>query len=103
LYAADLSISLAGYNTCMNLLVAGVPAIIYPYYRQREQPMRLEKLKKFLRMRILQDDDLKPATLSKHIEQMLRQPPSIEPSTLNLNGAQNAARYLSKWMKSATV
>ncbi len=103
LHAADLSISLAGYNTCMNLLVTGVPALIYPYYRQREQPMRLEKLKKFLRMRILRNDDLKPAALSRHIEHMLRESPSIEPATLNLNGAQNAARYLNEWMKKATT
>jgi predicted glycosyltransferase len=103
LHAADLSISLAGYNTCMNLLATGVAALIYPYYRQREQPLRLEKLKKLLRMRILQDDDLKSATLSKHIEQMLRQLPSIEPATLNLNGAQNTASYLNKWMNREAV
>ena len=47
LYAADLSVSLAGYNTCMNLLVTRVPALVYPYARQREQPMRVNKFKKF--------------------------------------------------------
>ena len=33
LSAADLSVSLAGYNTCMNLLVTRTPALVYPYYR----------------------------------------------------------------------
>jgi predicted glycosyltransferase len=98
LYAADLSVSLAGYNTCMNLLVTQAPALVYPYHRQREQPLRVEKLKKLLRMRILNDDDLEPAILSRHIEQMLLNPPSFEPVALNLDGAQNAARYISKWV-----
>jgi len=31
LSAADLSVSLAGYNTCMNLLVTKVPALVVPY------------------------------------------------------------------------
>ena len=103
LYAADLSISLAGYNTCMNLLVAGVPALIYPYSRQREQPMRLEKIKNLLPMRILNDDDLKPAALSKLMDQMLRQPPSKELVGVNLNGAQTAACYLNDWLNKTTI
>lgn len=98
LYAADLSISLAGYNTCMNLLVSRVPALIYPYYRQREQPMRLEKIKDLLPMRILRDDDLNPPALCKLMEQMLRQPPLKKFAAVDLNGAQNAARYLNDWM-----
>jgi predicted glycosyltransferase len=48
LSAADLSVSLAGYNTCMNLLVTKVPCLVYPYSRQQEQPMRAEKIKNFL-------------------------------------------------------
>ena len=31
LAAADLSISMAGYNTCMNLVQAGIPALVYPF------------------------------------------------------------------------
>jgi len=98
LFAADLSVSLAGYNTCMNLLVTKVPALVYPYHRQREQPLRVESLKKMLPMRILHDHDLEPSTLSQHIEQMLQNPPSFEPVALNLSGAENAARYLENWI-----
>ena len=103
LYAADLSISLAGYNTCMNLLVSGVPALVYPYYRQREQPLRLEKIKNLLPMRILRDEDLKPEALSKLMEQMLHQLPSKEFAGVDLNGAQKAARYLNDWMSNTTM
>ena len=103
LHAADLSISLAGYNTCMNLLVTGVPALVYPYYRQREQPMRLKKIKNLLPMRILRDDDLNPAALNKLMVRMLNQQPSNLVAGIDLNGAQNSAGYLNDLMKHGTT
>jgi predicted glycosyltransferase len=99
LFAADLSVSLAGYNTCMNLLATRVPALVYPYHRQREQPLRVETLKKLLPLRILHDLDLEPAILSNHIEQMLLNPPAAKSVNVNINGAENAARYLEKCLK----
>ena len=98
LFAADLSVSLAGYNTCMNLLATRVPALVYPYHRQREQPMRVETLKRLLPLRMLYDRDLDPAILSNHIEQMLLNPPAVKPINVNINGAANAARSLEDWV-----
>jgi predicted glycosyltransferase len=98
LYAADLSISLAGYNTCMNLLVTRVPALVIPYRHQREQPLRLEKFKSFMPIKILAEKDLKPDLLCEHIRQMLLAPPACESAELNLNGAENAAQYLKDWV-----
>jgi predicted glycosyltransferase len=98
LSAADVSVSLAGYNTCMNLLVTRVPALVYPYLRQREQPLRVEKIKNFLPIKILQDKDVSPIPLGDHIQQMLG---ALRPSDgvpLNLDGAENGARYLIEWM-----
>jgi predicted glycosyltransferase len=99
LFAADLSYSLAGYNTCMNLLTTRVPALVYPYHRQQEQPLRVAKLKNLLPMRILHDRDLEPASLSQHVEQMLLHPPEAKSVNVNINGAQNAARYLEDWIQ----
>jgi len=96
LSAADLSISLAGYNTCMNLLATGVPALVYPYSRQREQPLRVAKLQPYLPMQIIQQADLEPQILSLHIEQMLAQPLVRSCQTLDLNGAANTERVLSR-------
>jgi predicted glycosyltransferase len=98
LSAADLSASLAGYNTCMNLLVTRTPALVYPYLRQREQPMRVAKIKNYLPMKILQDRDLNPNLLGKHIQQMLRESRLSDDVALNLNGAENTAHYLSEQM-----
>ena len=100
LSAADLSVSLAGYNTCMNLLVTRTPALVYPYFRQREQPMRVAKIKDYLPMKILQNADLEPNMLGKHIQQMLRESRLSDSVALNLDGAENAARYLTEQLGS---
>ena len=98
LYAADLSVSLAGYNTCMNLLVTQVPALVYPYSRQREQPMRVNKIKNMLPMKILNAENVQPDRLSDHIVQMLDQKRTLKTLPIDLNGAANAANFLSRWL-----
>ena len=98
LYAADLSVSLAGYNTCMNLLVTQVPALVYPYSRQREQPMRVNKIKNLLPMKILNPENVQPDRLSDHIVQMLDQKRTLKTLPIDLNGAANAANFLNRWL-----
>jgi predicted glycosyltransferase len=97
LYAADLSVSLAGYNTCMNLLITQIPALVYPYARQREQPMRVHKLKNFLPMKILDEEDVQPVRLSDHIVQMLDQKRTLKTLPIDINGANHSADFLSRW------
>lgn len=99
LYAADLSISLAGYNTCMNLLVTRVPALVYPYARQREQPLRVDKIKNFLPLKILKDDDLRPERLSALMRDWLQNKRASEPLSIDMNGSANAAKILSRWIR----
>lgn len=100
LSAADLSISLAGYNTCMNLLAARVPALVYPYSQQQEQPMRVEKIKHLIPMKILRDRDIEPGLLSRFIQKMLLEPRPSGAVPINLNGAENSATYLKKYIDS---
>jgi predicted glycosyltransferase len=99
LYAADLSISLAGYNTCMNLLVTRVPALVYPYARQREQPLRVDKIKNLLPMKIINEDDVRTDRLSDYIIQMLDHKRIIKRLPIDMNGAANSASFLSRWAK----
>jgi predicted glycosyltransferase len=103
LNAADLSISLAGYNTCMNLLVTRVPALVYPYSRQREQPMRVDAIKNLLPMKILNEDDVRPDRLSDCIIRMLDQKRILKPMAIDLNGAQNSAAFLSRWVRKRSI
>ncbi len=98
LHAADLSVSLAGYNTCMNLLVTQVPALVYPYVRQREQPMRVNTIKNFLPMGILTEEDLRVDRLSDHIFRMLQQKRTLKSLPIDFNGAANGAKFLSRWI-----
>jgi predicted glycosyltransferase len=94
LSAADLSVSLAGYNTCMNLLAARVPALVFPYSKQQEQPIRVEKIKNFIPLKILRDKDIEPARLSRYIQMMLLESRPSGTVPINLDGAENSAIYL---------
>ena len=96
LYAADLSVSLAGYNTCMNLLVTKVPALVYPYSRQQEQPLRANRIKNLLPMKILSSADIRPIPLSRHIDQLLHHPEIPDRPSVDFHGAANAANFLRK-------
>ena len=99
LSAADLSVSLAGYNTCMNLLAAKVPALVFPYSKQREQPIRVEKIKNFIPMKILRDKDIEPASLNRYIQNMLLESRPRGTVPINLGGAENSAKYLNNWIR----
>lgn len=103
LSAADLSVSLAGYNTCMNLLVTQVPALVYPYVRQREQPLRVDKIKHFLPLKILNDADLVPERLSSRMQDMLHQKRAPKTLPIDMNGAANAAKFLSRWKNESAI
>jgi predicted glycosyltransferase len=96
LAAADLSVSMAGYNTTMNLLAAQVPALVWPFGQNREQRLRSERLESLGALRILRDEELAPAALAACMEGMLMRPgrPSVE---LDLNGAQTTARWIGDW------
>jgi predicted glycosyltransferase len=100
LSAADLSVSLAGYNTCMNLLAARVPSLVFPYSKQREQPIRVEKIKNSIPMKILRDKDIEPGLLCRYIQKMLLESRPSAAVPINLNGAENSAAYLKNWINS---
>ncbi len=95
LEAADLSISMAGYNTCMNLVKAGIPALVYPFKQNREQRLRAERLGRKVPLTILEDIDLTPARLLKKMEEQLTL--SRISASINLDGAQETVRQIEKW------
>ena len=97
LAAADLSISMAGYNTCMNILAAKVPALVWPFSQNREQRLRAERLSEKGTMRVLVKDNLKPSRLADVMIQMLSQP-SIPKWDIDLDGANKTANWIQNWM-----
>ncbi|MEL6267216.1 MAG: glycosyltransferase, partial [Pseudomonadota bacterium] len=92
---AALSISLAGYNTTMNVLRAGTPAILVPighYDFDCEQLMRAEKLAALGAVDMLRTEALGPAVLAERIRAGLMRGRSASP--FNLDGARTATETL---------
>ena len=95
LKAADLSVSMAGYNTTMNILSAGIPALVYPFTQNHEQSLRIERLSDLVPITKLDKGDLKAETLAAHIEQQLLEHQFISP--VSLNGSINTLKIVEKW------
>ncbi|MBD6616321.1 glycosyl transferase [Komarekiella sp. 'clone 1'] len=91
---AELSISMSGYNTTMNVLTTGVRAIILPFTgnQDREQTIRAEKLSNLGIVRLLNPNDLQPDYLAFKIINYLEE----QPNQINLDfaGVEKTAALL---------
>ncbi len=109
LAASDLSVSMAGYNTCMNIVAAKIPCLVWPFSQNREQIQRARKIAKFIPLAILEDKDLAPSTLSQLIIKTLEAQSkkdickafeikdvkfNIKDVKLNINGALNTCNWI---------
>jgi predicted glycosyltransferase len=96
LAAADLSVSMGGYNTTMNILATGVPALVWPFPQNREQRLRAGRLAKEGVLRVIEGEDLRPDRLAGLMDQMLASPRRL-PGKFDLDGAVNTARWIGNW------
>lgn len=71
--SASLSVSMGGYNTTMNILLAGCPALIFPFQQNQEQGLRADKLRRHAPIEILRPEDLQPQILAKRMTDMLQE------------------------------
>jgi len=94
LAAADLSISMGGYNTTMNLITAGCRALVYPFAQNHEQRMRAKRLEQRGHLQLLTDMDLHPAVLAEKITGILATAPRS--AAIMLNGAPRTAEQLQR-------
>jgi len=94
---ADLSISMAGYNTCMNILAARARAIVYPFTGggNREQTLRAEKLRALGVLEIIHGDELGAARLAEKIRLTINKP-KPQTAALDLGGAEKTAVLLTE-------
>jgi predicted glycosyltransferase len=90
--AADLSVSLGGYNTTMNLLAAGTYGLLYPFDQNREQAMRTARLRERGAVGLLTGADLCPGRLASLMAEALNRPPA--PCAVNIDGGAATARIL---------
>jgi predicted glycosyltransferase len=98
LAAADLSVSMAGYNTCMNILAAEVPSLVYPFGQNREQRLRAKKLADLGVLTPITDADLRPVRLAELMEEVLKKPRDSVGPAVNLDGARETSRWLETWL-----
>ena len=93
LAAADLSISMAGYNTSMNILASRVRALVWPFSQNQEQTLRAGRLAKIGALEVIEQQDLSPQRLERKISRSLSQRSTVS-FNVNLEGAANTARWL---------
>lgn len=90
---ADLSISLAGYNTSMNILATGTPALVWPYDQDREQGLRAKRLAREGCLRVLSREDLAPPRLADILSRSLEWNGPCDTS-IRIDGADTVAEWV---------
>lgn len=90
---ADLSISLAGYNTSMNILATGTPALVWPYDQDREQGLRAKRLAREGCLRVLSRKDLAPPRLADILTQSLEWTAPCH-TNIRIDGADTVAKWV---------
>jgi predicted glycosyltransferase len=93
---ADLSISMAGYNTCMDILSAGVRALVWPFteHENGEQALRARKLEQLGYVNVIDPARLEPDYLAAEINRCLNLPTLAPSVALDLQGASRTAELL---------
>ena len=103
LAAGVVSISQCGYNTMMDVLRAGIRAVVVPFAGdgETEQTMRANIWAARGGLSVVSEDDLSPATLAAAVNQTAAlQPTDI--SGLNFDGAGNTTAFIKDWASAST-
>jgi predicted glycosyltransferase len=93
LEAADLVVSMGGYNTISEVVGLGKRALVVPRERWREQVIRAERLAPYGVISVLRLRDLSPESLARAIASMLGSSPP--PHDLDFGGFERAGAILS--------
>ncbi|RED51332.1 glycosyltransferase family protein [Aestuariispira insulae] len=93
---ARLSISQAGYNTVMDILAAGCPALLVPFSTdgESEQPMRANLLAKSGYARVVDEETADTGQMTSTIKAMLASREKTPPPPFSLDGAEKTADIL---------
>jgi predicted glycosyltransferase len=95
---AALSISQAGYNTVMELLAAGTPAVVVPFAGgvETEQTLRARLLAERGLIHLVEEAGLAPAALAAAMDRALSAPRPTPGGGLDLGGAARTAAILAE-------
>jgi predicted glycosyltransferase len=99
LRTASASISQCGYNTALDILRSGVPALVVPYSEgsEDEQMNRGRRLERLGALRVLEPVSLNPARLAEGICGLLHFKPQV--LRLDLNGTERSAQLLQELLR----
>lgn len=91
---ADLSISMAGYNTTMNILTTGVRSMLLPFTGNddQEQRIRSERLEELGIVNVIRQNELEPERLTQKINTCLQQTPV--PMIFDMQGVEKTAHWV---------
>jgi predicted glycosyltransferase len=93
---AALSVSQAGYNTLLDIVVSGVRAVVVPYEGTGdEQPLRARLLAARDLLAVVPEADLGPVSLAAAMDAALTRPGFPARAQLDVDGAARAAEILS--------
>jgi predicted glycosyltransferase len=100
---ADLSISMAGYNTTMNILTTGVRSMILPFTGNddQEQITRAKKLEQLGVVEVINSDELQPDRFAQNVIECLKK----EQTRINFDvqGVQSTARLVQQLVQQPVV
>ena len=100
---ADLSISMSGYNTTLNVMTTGVRAMILPFKgnNDQEQRIRASKLDDLGVVKMLDESDLQPEIFSqKLIDYLTVKPKKLE---FDFDGVENTAALIKNLVSTQKV
>jgi len=90
--ASDLSVSRAGYNTCADLLLARVRAVVVPSPKMSDQRLRARRLAELGVVEALAPEDMAAETLADAMRRALARPRPEH--AIALDGAQRTRAFL---------
>jgi predicted glycosyltransferase len=92
--AADLSVSMGGYNTICEILSAGTPAVVVPrIFPRREQYIRAQRLAAHGLIDVVLPGELTPEGLARRVRDGLAAPCKPRGS-ISLDGGRRAAELV---------
>jgi predicted glycosyltransferase len=92
LAGSALSVSQAGYNTCVELLAARVPAVLVPNPRMSDQRIRAERLARHGLAEVVDGDPPAVEALAQAMGRALGSPPPVH--RFDLGGVARTRRLL---------
>jgi predicted glycosyltransferase len=95
---AGLSISQAGYNTVMDILIAGCPALVVPFAAEAEseQLFRAREFERRGLLTVLEEGEMTAASLVSAAGRALTSN-AVKPAMINLDGANGTAAALARY------